>query len=285
MASQRIALITDSTCDIPPNLIEQYSILVQPHVLIWNGQQYRDRVDLQPEEFYRRLQAESVLPTTAQASVQDFAAIFQRARDQGAEEIVAVLVNSGFSGAIQSARKAAEESPIPVHIHDSRGATMSLGWQVLAAARAREQGGNAADMVAAAETVRRRVQLYIGLDTLEYVARGGRIGRARRLLGSMLNIKPLIFVNHEVGIVEPGGMALTRGKMLELLYKKFFSLVTVDLPMRIAVLHGDAARDAAEMIERIRREFHPLELLTNITCPALGINTGPHAIALCGYSV
>lgn len=284
MAAKRIGLITDSTCDIPLSLIEQYSIIVQAHVIIWHGRQYRDRVEIQPEEFYRRLGTESDLPTTAQASVQDFAGTFQHVYECGAQEIVAVLVNSGFSGAIQSARKAAEEMKIPVHIHDSRGTTMSLGWQVLAAARARERGGDVADMLAAAEDVRKRVQLYICLETLEYVARGGRIGHARRLLGTMLNIKPLIFINHEAGIVEPGGMAMTRHKGLDLLYSKFFSRVNVKKPMHIAVLHGDAAQDAAKMLDRVQADYHPAELLTNITCPALGINTGPQAIALCGYS-
>lgn len=100
MVAKRIEIVTDSTCDIPLPLIEQYSIIVQPHVLIWNGRQYRDRVDLQPEEFYRRLSSESELPTTAQASVHDFAGAFQRAYERGAQAIVAVLVNSGFSGAI-----------------------------------------------------------------------------------------------------------------------------------------------------------------------------------------
>lgn len=284
MPTHRIEIVTDSTCDIPPALIEQYAITVQPHVIIWNSRQYRDRVDLQPEEFYRRLKTESALPTTAQASVQDFAAVFRRCYERGVEAVVAVLVNSGFSGAIQSARKAAEEAKIPVHIHDSRGATMSLGWQVLAAARARELGGGVAEMLAAAENVRKKVQLYICLDTLEYMARGGRIGHARRLLGSMLNIKPLIYINHEAGVVEPGGLAMTRRKGLEMVYQKFFSLLNAARTMHIAVLHGDAAQDAAEMMERVRNEFHPAELLTNITCPALGIHTGPHAIALCGYS-
>jgi DegV family protein with EDD domain len=161
---------------------------------------------------------------------------------------------------------------------------MSLGWQVLAAARAREAGGDVADLLAAVERVRQRVQLQICLDTLEYVYRGGRIGNARRLAGAMLNIKPLIYVNHEVGIVEAGGMAMTRRKSLEMLYNKFFSLLDVSRPLRVAVMHGDADQDAAEMYDRVYREHHPVELLTNITGPALGINTGPQTVALCGYS-
>jgi DegV family protein with EDD domain len=285
MVPKRIDIITDSTCDIPPALIEQYSIVVQPHVLIWGGRQYRDRVDLQPEEFYRRLRTESSLPTTSQASVQDFAAIFQLARERGADEVVALVVSGALSGAVQSARKAAEEAAFPVHVHDSRGATMSLGWQVLAAARAREAGGDAVDMLAAAEQVRHRLQLYFYLDTLDYVFRGGRLGRASRLVGAMLNIKPLLYLNHEQGIVEAGGMAISRRKGLEMMYSKFFAHLDTDRPMHITVMHGDAAQDAAEMFGRIQHEYHPLELLANITCPAIGIHTGPLAIGLCGYSL
>jgi DegV family protein with EDD domain len=284
MDQSHIAILTDSTCDIPPDLIEEFSIQVQPHVVIWNGQQFRDRVDMPPEEFYRRLGEEKSLPTTSQATVQDFITAFRRAYENGAKYIVAILVNSGFSGAIHSAQQAVEASPIPVYIHDSRGATMGLGWQVLAAARKRACGGNVEDILDAAEQVRRRMQLYICLDTLEYVYRGGRIGNARRMVGTMLNIKPLIQVDHEKGIVEPAGMALTRRKAIDLLYSSFFASVGSLRRLHVAVMHGDAAADAAALLERVKTDFHPLELLTNITCPTLGINTGPRALALCGYA-
>jgi DegV family protein with EDD domain len=283
MASKRIEIITDSTCDIPPVLVEQYSIVVQPHVVIWGESQYRDRVDMQPEEFYRRLSKDSVMPTTSQATVPDFAAQYERARERGADEVVVIIVSSKLSGAYQSARMAADEAKLPVTVYDSRGVSMSLGWQVLAAARARETGDDVADMLAAAERVRQYVHLYICLDTMEYLYRGGRIGNARRLVGAMLNIKPMIYIDHEEGIVEAASVTMTRRKSLETLYKKFFSLVDATPPIHIAVLHGDAASDAATMFDQVQQEYHPDELLTNITGPALGINTGPKAIALCGY--
>jgi DegV family protein with EDD domain len=197
---------------------------------------------------------------------------------------VAVLVNGGFSGVILSAQQAAAAAPLPVYIHDSRGASMGMGWQVLAAARARDAGGDVADILDAAEKVRRKVQLIVCLDTLEYVYRGGRIGNARRLLGTMLNLKPLILVDHEKGIVEPAGRAVTRRKGLELLYKTFFDRLDPHGRMHVAVLHGDAAGDAEALLQRVKQDFHPAELLTNITGPALGVNTGPRAIALIGYS-
>lgn len=288
-----IEILTDSTCDLPQPLLEQYTITVLPHTLIWGEQQYRDRVDMQPDEFYRRLSAEKTLPTTSQASTPAFVQAIKSAVERGADAVVCVLINSKFSGAIQSAQQAAqllieearkEARSIPVYIHDSYNVTMGLGWQVLAAARARDAGGDVKTILAAAERVRKRVHLYIGLDTLEYVARGGRIGNARRLLGTMLNVKPLIFVDHDSGVVEPIGMAMTRRKMLNQLFEKFFAQLDPSRPMHIAVLHGDAAEDAAALCERVQQEYHPAELLTNITGPILGLNTGPQAIALCGYS-
>ncbi|HEX9017791.1 MAG TPA: DegV family protein [Anaerolineaceae bacterium] len=284
MGAKRIALVTDSTSDIPPDLLEQYSIFVQPHVIIWGEQQYRDRVDLQPEEFYRRLRSEKTIPTTSQASAEDFTAMFQRAIQGGAEAIVVIVVNSKFSGAYQSASQAAAGASVPVFVYDSRAVTMGLGWQVLAAARARESGGDAANMLAAADSVRQRVQLYIALDTLEYVYRGGRIGNASRLIGALLNIKPLLYVDHQTGVVEPAGRSMTRRKSIDLLYNNFFAQVGSTDHLHLAVLHGGAAAEAGELLERVRNDFRPVELLTNITCPVLGINTGPQALALCGYS-
>lgn len=284
MVKKKIAIITDSTCDIPQALIEQYAIHVVHHVIIWGEEQYRDRVDMMPDEFYRRLRTDDRIPTTSQATIADFAGAYQEVCEQGAESIVVITVSEKLSGAIQSARQAAAQSPVPVHIYDSRGATMGLGWQVIAAARAREQGGSETDMLAAADRVRKNVHLLISLDTLEYLGRGGRIGNARRMLGSVLHIKPLIYVDHESGIVESGGMAMTRNKALDMLYKKFFERLDTSRPMHIAVLHGDAKDDAEALAARIREEYNPAEQVMNITCPALGIHTGPKALALCGYS-
>jgi DegV family protein with EDD domain len=208
---------------------------------------------------------------------------FKRVCAEGAREIVAVIVSSALSGAIQSVIQAARETPAPVHIHDSREATMALGWQALAAARAREAGGGVRAMLDAAEKVRRGVQIIICLDTLEYVYRGGRIGNARRLLSAMLNVKALITVDHDSGLVEPVAVAVTRKRSIEQMYSRFFGNFGAGRPLHVAVMHGDAEEDAQVLVERIRREHAPAELLTNITCPTLGIHTGPRALALIGF--
>ena len=282
--TEDIALVTDSTCDVPAELLEQYNIIVQPHVIIWGQEQFRDRVDLLPEDFYRRLGSSTIHPTTSQATIHDFAGTFRAACQQGAREIVAIIVSGALSGAMQSVINAAKETPVPVHIHDSRQASMGLGWQVLAAARARAAGGGAAEMLAAADQVRQKMQLIIYLDTLEYLYRGGRIGNARRMIGAMLNIKPLIAVDHDSGLVEPVGAAITRKRGIDQVLHQFFAKVDPARPLRVAVLHGDAAPDAERLLEHIRENYHPVELLTNITTPTLGIHTGPRAVALAGYS-
>lgn len=278
-----IALITDSTCDLPSRFIEQYQITVLPYVLIWDGKEYRDRVTIQPEEFYARLRSSPTFPTTAQASREEFVSLFRQVREKGAEGALVVLVNAQFSGSLASARLAAEEMDFPVVIHDSRSTSMGLGWQVLAAARAREAGGGLPEMVAAAEKVRERVQVYACLDTLEYVYRGGRIGNARRLLGTLLHARPVIYVNHQTGIVEAAGMALSRRRSIEWMVRCFFERMPAGGQLHVAVMHGMAETEACQLEARIREAFAPRELFVHLTGPVLGLNTGPRALALCGY--
>lgn len=161
---------------------------------------------------------------------------------------------------------------------------MGLGWQVLAAARARESGGDANAMIQAADNVRQHLSHYVFLDTMEYLYKGGRIGGATRLIGSLLDIKPLVYVDRDTGKVEAAGRARTRKRGLNMLYDLFFEQLETENVMHIAVMHGDAPEDAERIAERVERDYAPAELLIDITGPVLGVHTGPGAIALCGYS-
>ena len=280
----KIALITDSTCDIPQNLIDQYNIIILPQIVIWGEETLRDRVDITPEEFYRRLETDDQLPSTTQPSPGDFQDIYQRAIDQGAEEIVILTVSSEMSGTYELAKQVGDQMEVPVHVIDSKGPTMSLGWQVLAAARARERGADAEGMIAAAEQVREKLVQIVLLDSLKFLHRGGRIGNASRLIGSVLKIKPLVQINHQEGVVEEAGKARTRKWAIEQMINRFFEQIGSIEKLQIAVLHGDALEEAKTIAERIREEYNPVELLINITGPVLGVNTGPGALALCGYA-
>ncbi len=278
------ALITDSTCDIPQAMIDQYGITVIPLGVVWGNELFHDRVDLTPEEFYQRLETDQVWPTSTLPSPVDLEKIYRDAISDGAKEIVVMTVSGAMSGTFQLADQVGKQMDVPVHVIDSKGPTMSLGWQVLAAARIRELGGSAAKMIAAAAEVREKLVQIVCLDTLEYLHRGGRIGNATRFIGGLLDIKPLVEINHKTGLVEFCGQARTRKKSIDSLMGHFFEKFGREKPIRVAVLHGNALPEAQVLAERIKKEYNPLELLINITGPVLGIHTGPRALALCGYT-
>ena len=173
-----IALITDSTCDIPQAMIDQYRITVIPQFVVWGSEILRDRIDLTAEDFYQRLEKDPIWPTTTLPSPLDFEKVFWDTIVGGAQEIVVMTVSSAMSGTFQLAKQVGQQMDVPVHVVDSKGPTMSLGWQVLAAARIREVGGSALKMVEAAARVRDNLVQIVCLDTLEYLHRGGRIGNA-----------------------------------------------------------------------------------------------------------
>ena len=278
------SIICDSTCDIPQGMIDEYRIRVVSHYVIWGEKQFRDRVDLQPVEFYEKLSSEDQRPTTSQATTGDFLEEIKAAAEHGASEAIILTVSSAMSGAYQMAKQAAEDAPIPVTVIDSKGPTMSLGWQVLAAARARDEGAITEEIIDRVAEVRQNLVQVVAMQTLDYLQTGGRIGDAAKWVGTLLKVKPVVTINHETGRVEPAGLARTYKSMINMLYKKFFNAIGEGEKLHIAVLHGNALEEAQKLADKIREEFNPVELIVNITGPVLGINTGPGALALCGYA-
>ena len=282
--THKIVLITDSTCDIPAAWLQQYEIGVIPLTIVMNGQPLLEGVDIQPQEFYERLESEKLRPTTSQPTPAAFLKAFQQAAQEGAEQVLAITISSAMSGTIESARRAAVESPIPIEIMDGKNNSMGLGWQVIAAARVRENGGNLAEMMKAASSVQKKIVYYISLDTIEYLARGGRIADAARFLSSILKIKPLIYVKPDAGTVGAALPSRSRKAGIEDLYKEFFRNLDTSHPLHITVLHNNALPEAEELAERVRREHSPKEMFISIVSPVLGVHTGPRALALCGYA-
>lgn len=279
-----IALVTDSTCDIPKEWIQQYAITVVPLSIVFGDRQYLDGIELSAEAFYQRLPNESQHPSTSQPTPGAFLQAYRQAADNGAKAVMVVTISSYMSGTVESARRAAQDSPIPVTVVDSRNNSMGLGWQVIAAARARDAGGNLEAMLAAAEKVRKNMVYYVTLDTIEYLSRGGRIAEAATFLGSILRIKPLIYVRPETGTVAPSLPARSRKGAIDGLYKEFFHHFTHDQVLHLTVLHNNALEEAQALAEVVRREYSPSELFVTITSPVLGAHTGPKAIALVGYA-
>jgi len=279
-----IGIISDSTCDIPDELVQQHGITIIPHYIIWGNQQYRDRVDMQPLDFYKRIVTDPDYPSSSQASIADFKKVYEEVAAKGATEIIALTVSSAMSGAFQMASEAAKLVSVPVSVVDGKSPSMSLGWQVLAAARARDAGMKVNEILAMLEDLKKKLVQYVAMESLEYLQKSGRIGNAVKWVGSILKIRPLVSINHSSGLVEPAFLSRTHKGVIDLMYKKFFEHFKGKKKLHVAVMHGNIPEEAEKLAERIRYEFNPVELIINITGPILGISTGPAAMALSGYA-
>lgn len=282
--ANKIALVTDSTCDIPQEWREKYEITVVPSIIVFGEKQYIDGIEMTAEQFYDQLPREKVHPFTSHPTPAAFLEAYREAKRKGAKEIITVTVAAAMSGTITAAQQAAEQIDIPVHVVDSCSNSMGMGWQIIAAARARDKGGDLTDMLAAIEHVRQHIVYYVSLNTLEYLSKGGRIGDAIRLVESVLTIKPLVYVKRENGTVGVSLPARSRKLAISGLQREFFKNVNIKMPMHIAVLHNNALEEAKTLAQKVIDTYNPMELITTIVSPVLGVHTGPQAIALCGYS-
>ncbi|NPA30784.1 MAG: DegV family protein [Chloroflexi bacterium] len=276
--SKPVAVVTDSTATIPESLVRQYNITVVPLQVIWGTQTYLDGVDITPEEFYRRLRTAKELPTTSQPSAGAFAEVYQRLHDQG-YDILAVLISSKLSGTIASAEQAKDMVPeARVEIVDSLQVGMSLGFQAVAAARAAAEGADLMQAKAVAEQARDRSGVLLLVETLEYLHRGGRIGGASRLFGSMLNIKPILEVQN--GRVEPVEKVRSRKKALKRLVALAVDRIGGRQPVRVAVLHADAEEEAQRLLDMLKEHVTPVEEYITPASPTVGVHVGPGTVGI-----
>jgi DegV family protein with EDD domain len=212
-----IKIVTDSSADLPAKIIEELGITVVPFYVRFGGKVYRDRVDISEEEFYRKLQQESTPPSTTQPSPQDFATVYKRLLKE-TDSIISIHISSRFSGTVYSANKGKElaEAGSSVEIVDSKTLTMGLGLITMEAARLANQGVALEEIANKLKEAVTSVRLLGLLDTLKYLVRGGRIGKAKVLLGSVLNVKPLLRI--ENGEVVPVGQIRSRSQGIDRLF-------------------------------------------------------------------
>lgn len=280
---QPVVLITDSTSSIPADLVKQYGIIVIPMHIIWGQEDMLDGVEITTQQFYHRLARDPIHPMTSQPNPTQFVEAIEKAKAAGAKEAIVIAISTKLSKTIDSASQAKDMVDIPVRIFDSKSSGMGLGWQLVAAARAQEAGGDSAAMLAAAEKARQHMALMLTVDTLDYLHKGGRIGGAARLFGTALNIKPQLYVDHQTGTIQPGEKTRTRKKSLDSVYKAFFDVMDTSRPMYITVHHAAAAEDGEEMAARIRAEYKPQELNIADLPPVVGVHVGPGALGIAGY--
>jgi DegV family protein with EDD domain len=276
-----IAIVTDSTCDIPPELLSTYGIATVPLYVLWGDDQLRDGVDIDQETFFSRLPDDPIHPKTSQPTPGDFVRVIEK---QEAREVLIITLSKALSGTHESACQAREEVDVPVRVVDSCSLSMGLGWQVLAAARAREEGGDIEAMIAAADGVREKTSVFLTLDTLEYLHRGGRIGTVAKFLGSVVQLKPLLSVDHDEGVLEPVERIRTRRRALQRVVEATFSRVDPNQPTHAAVLHGAAPEDARALLHEVLKRCERVETVVSAITPVLGVHGGPGTVGIAAYN-
>jgi len=273
------ALVTDSTSNLGLGLARQQGIYVVPLYIVWKNECLKDLVELSEPELFRRLATQAEIPTTSQVSVQDFRDAFEKARaETGADHIVCGVISSKLSGTYASAIQAAREVDIPVRVVDTRQASWGVGFPMLAAAEARDRGASPDEIARAVQESAQRSLLVFTIDSLDYLHRGGRIGNASRLLGSALNIKPVLGL--EDGIITPRDKVRTRRRALEQVLQIAENHAAGRPVRRLAVLHGDCADEAHELYQRAVERLRPEESHEAYITAVLGVHTGPGAVGL-----
>lgn len=276
----RTAFVTDSTAYIPSEFLSDLNITVAPQVLIWGDQTFRDGVDILPDEFYARLRTAKVMPTTSQVSVVDMQKIFQGLVEQGFD-VVGLFVSAKLSGTMQSAlqgREALGNAADKVSIVDSNSTAMAMGFQILAAARAAKEGANLHEVLHVAEQARNQTGIFLAVDTLEFLHRGGRIGGATRFIGTALNLKPVLELKD--GRIEPIERVRTKSKAIERVVELVAEHTEGKKPVRLATLHADAENEARAMLELARARINPVETIFTAVSPVVGTHAGPGTLGI-----
>ena len=284
---KKVAILTDSTCCLPPELVEQYDICVVPLEIIYEGKSYRDGIDMTSSEVYKIMRRRENLPTTSTPSAGVFLDTYRQLA-QNAESVLCITLTSLQSqtfGAASTAKEMAEEElpKTTIEVLDSRSAAGALGFIVLEAARAVSEG---VDLAQAAETARNmmgRVNFFAMLDTLYYLARTGRIARAAAWAGSLLSMKPIVEHSPAIGETTPVARPRTRTRgierMLEIMAERMG-----DSRVHVMVHHADELEEAQRLMTEIESRFNCVELYCTEFTPLMGVHTGPGLLAIAFYA-
>jgi len=271
-----VRIVTDSSCDLTDAEVGAHGIEVVPLSIRFGSDEYEDRTELSVEDFYEKLAASTDLPETAAPAPGKFEAAFRRQQDAGADAVVCINLSSDLSATMQSAQNAAKatEGSLDVRVVDSRSITSGLGTQVLLAAQAGASGASADEVVALVEGLARRTHVVGALDTLDNLKKGGRIGGAQALLGSLLSIKPIVDIS--TGKVEEAGKARTRRKALEVLRDKVAEAGAIE---HLCVTHGFAP-EVDDVLDMLAPLYARDQIRVGHIGPVIGTHGGPRIVGV-----
>jgi len=266
----KVKVVTDSTADLPSQLAKELGITIVPVYLRFGDKIYRDRVDISEDEFYQRLLHDPIHPSTTQPSPQDFADVYNNLA-QGADGIISIHVSSKLSGTYNSALRGKEvvEKECPIEVIDSQVVTMGLGQLAIVANTIAESGKSLQQVVEEVKQMIPSIHLLGLLDTLKYLALGGRIGKVQALLGSVLSVKPMLTIKN--GELVPAGRVRSHAKGIDMLFDFVENAVDIQ---DLAVVYNTALDEAKALIERIGSTFPKERIRLARLGPALGVHAG-----------
>jgi DegV family protein with EDD domain len=275
--ARKVAIVTDSTADLTPELVEELGVTIVPLQVIFGDEAYREGLDITTEEFYERLVRSRQLPTTSAPSVGDFQEVYERLLKE-VDSIVSIHIGAKLSpGTVQAAQTARQSlaKPERVELVDSQATSLATGFAIIEAVEASRAGAKLAEVKAAAESAVRRTHVLFMVDTLEYLRRGGRIGRARAYLGALLSIKPILTLRE--GEVYPEERVRTRARGLERIIQAGIRHQNVKLA---AVGHSSTPDEAESIRDRVAMAFPNVKVHLIRFGPVIGTHGGPGLVGV-----
>lgn len=274
---KRIALVTDSTADLTAEIIKECDVHIIPLKVRFGEQEYLDG-ELSSEEFYRRLQDDVVLPKTSQPTPEEFGSLYSKLLEEY-HEIISIHISSALSGTYNAAHIAKEKFKEKVHVVDSKTISIGAGFMIMEIARNIKDGHDIVRILNNLVKVRQNIEAVFTLNTLDYLQKGGRVGRVQGFMGSLLNIKPIIRVGDD-GVYHNFGKAHSQKKALDTLVQAFRDLTKGRKPIRLGVVHGAAQQAGLYVKEALEEAFQLQTTIFTQVGPVIGVHTGPGTVGI-----
>ncbi|WP_018662712.1 DegV family protein [Heyndrickxia acidiproducens] len=277
---KKIKIVTDSTVDMTEASLKEYEIEMVPLSISIEGKTYLDRIDITPDEFIEKMKQSEELPKSSQPSAGTFVELYDRLDEEG-YEIISIHMTGGMSGTVQSAEQAAAMTKAKVTVVDSRYISKALAFQVKEAAIMAKEGSSVEEILQRLETIRSHTRLYVVVDTLENLAKGGRIGKGKAMLGSLLHIKPIASL--EGGVYTPVHNARSYKQVISYLLKQLADDVKGKTIKGVGITHAEAYDRACKIKNLIQEKFGFNDSKIEATTPIISTHTGLGAIGFMYY--
>ncbi|KZZ84233.1 DegV family protein [Bacillus sp. SJS] len=278
---KKIVIVTDSTTDLDQSMIEKYKIEVIPLTIHIDGETYTDRVDITPEEFMIKMAAANELPKSSQPAIGKFVETYTELL-KTADQIISIHLTSGMSGTFQTAESAAAMAGGDITVIDSQFISKALGFQVIEAAKMAESGSSKEEILERISSIKEATRLFVTVDTLDNLVKGGRIGRGKAMIGSLLNIKPIASLQD--GVYTPVAKVRSHSQIVKYLAKQFGEDLKGKTAKAIGIAHADASDLAHNLKEALLQIRPDLPIDISFTTPVVSTHTGPGAIGFMYYT-